>query len=428
MHLRLLYKKFLCVFMSLMIVIFSTQSAYAVTSTGGWTALDTVTAGATNTINAAKTAGGKALKSSITVAASASKVGKYLIKGGGQAALAYAMVELADGALDWVLDPANNSVKWKVSSAGTDDAGNLDPKVWYFNPVRADGDRKYTASGACKIYGAYHSDHTWKSYTYTFNARTDTCSFDVVYKDSRYPPSVDKKVLSRHPDKWLPSDTAANDREKSIPIDVVAAKVIANAEAGHAPSQEAVKATALEGFAAGEHDAALDAAAVPDTGVENPPDTENPPKDGEAVPFDPSSILAALSSISAVLAGIMSALTGFVDWWQAQWATFSTGITEFFQWVRAEPDVESLKPEPVEVSDGTLVDGWQDKANAGYVNMGNTQCPADVLIPISYMGASTNLSLSYVPFCHFASIIRYAVILGAWVAALMIISGGRTRE
>ena len=41
-----------------------------------------------------------------------------------------------------------------------------------------------------------------------------------------------------------------------------------------------------------------------------------------AVPFDPSSILAALSSISAVLAGIMSALTGFVDWWQAQWATF----------------------------------------------------------------------------------------------------------
>ena len=107
---------------------------------------------------------------------------------------------------------------------------------------------------------------------------------------------------------------------------------------------------------------------------------------------------------------------------------FSTGITEFFEWVRAEPDTASLQPEPVEVSEGTLVDGWQDKANAGYVNMGNTQCPADVLIPISYMGASTNLSLSYVPFCHFASIIRYAVILGAWVAALMIISGGRTKE
>ena len=46
MHLRLLYKKFLCVFMSLMIVIFSTQSAYAVTSVGGWTATDSLIAGA----------------------------------------------------------------------------------------------------------------------------------------------------------------------------------------------------------------------------------------------------------------------------------------------------------------------------------------------------------------------------------------------
>lgn len=408
MHLRLLYKKFLCVFMSLMIVIFSTQSAYATTSVGGWTATDSLIAGANTTINAAKTAGGKALKSSITVAASASKVGKYLIKGGGSAALAFAMVELADGAIDWVLDPANNRVivTRPVDAGGVGSDGSLlwgptSDKATFANPA-----------AACRslIPVGYHS------YRILPDGVRAVCVWttpDGIVQD---------KVLihSRKNPAYNP-DAPVDDGKSYIPIDTVAAKVISNAEAGHAPSQEAVKATALEGFAAGEHDAALDAAAT-ETG------TENPPKDGEAVPFDPSSILAALSSISAILAGIMSALTGFVDWWQAQWATFSTGITEFFQWVRAEPDVESLKPEPVEVSEGTLVDGWQDKANAGYVNMGNTQCPADVLIPISYMGASTNLSLSYVPFCHFASIIRYAVILGAWVAALMIISGGRTKE
>lgn len=54
------------------------------------------------------------------------------------------------------------------------------------------------------------------------------------------------------------------DNWKSIPIDTVAAQVISNAEASHAPSQEAVKATALEGFVAGEYDADLDAAAVID--------------------------------------------------------------------------------------------------------------------------------------------------------------------
>lgn len=118
-----------------------------------------------------------------------------------------------------------------------------------------------------------------------------------------------------------------------MPIDTVAAKVIANAVAGHAPSQEAVKDTALEGFAAGDHDAALDAAAEPATGTENPPDTANPdntatPSD-PAVPFDPSSILAAIGALKAVMTGILSSMTGFFDWWKDQWATFSTGITGF---------------------------------------------------------------------------------------------------
>lgn len=409
MHLRLLYKKFLCVFMSLMIVIFSTQSAYATTSVGGWTALDTITAGANNTINAAKTAGGKALKSSITVAASASKVGKHLIKGGGAAALAYAMVELLDAGIDWVLDPANNAVKYTVKGTpvGTEQ---------YWSSTTNNPNARYSSKSAmCAAIITYYAG---KNINLVLGAIQST-GCQLNWADS----GASAGVFGFHTELKAAADS---DTYKYIPIDTVAAQVISNAAAGHAPSQEAVKATALEGFAAGEHDAALDAAAT-EAGTQNPPDTENPPLD-PTKPFDPSSILAALSSISAVLAGIMSALTGFVDWWQAQWATFSTGITGFFEWVRAEPDTASLQPEPVEVSEGTLVDGWQDKANAGYVNMGNTQCPSDVLIPISYMGASTNLSLSYVPFCHFASIIRYAVILGAWVAALMIISGGRTKE
>lgn len=419
MHLRLLYKKFLCVFMSLMIVIFSTQSAYATTSVGGWSALDTVTAGATNTINAAKTAGGKALKSAVTIAPSAAKVGKHLIKGGGSVALAFAMVELADGALDWVLDPANNRV---VVNTPVDDDGSVNPSHQYVYSLNFSYGSLSNPAAVCNYWNTNNLfNQEWGKYK--FDASKGTYGSCVGTKKPE-----GGAILRKNNSTYDPSAPPAPTSEKRyIPIDNVAAKVIANAEAGHAPSQEAVKATALEGFAAGEHDAALDAAAT-EAGTQNPPDTENPPKDGEAVPFDPSSILAALSSISAILAGIMSALTGFVDWWQAQWATFSTGITGFFEWVRAEPDTASLQPEPVEVSEGTLVDGWQDKANAGYVNMGNTQCPSDVLIPISYMGASTNLSLSYVPFCHFASIIRYAVILGAWVAALMIISGGRTKE
>ena len=128
---HLLYRKILYTFLSLMIVISSTQSAYATTSVGGWTATDSLIAGSNTTINAAKTAGGKALKSSITVAASASKVGKHLIKGGGQAALAYAVVELLGEGIDWGLDPANDAVTYTDPDAPT--TGVPVGKYYYVN-------------------------------------------------------------------------------------------------------------------------------------------------------------------------------------------------------------------------------------------------------------------------------------------------------
>lgn len=430
MHLRLLYKKFLCVFMSLMIVFISTQSAYATTSVGGWSAVDVITAGATNTINATKTAGGKALKSAITIAPQAGKVGKYLLRGGAAGALAFAVPQLIGEGVDWVLDPANNRIKYtEAADAGEGDGGSAPVGALVAN---SDGVEYYSPSSLCAAAAvAAPANHENPSVgSIRANVPAEQAALGYQIWDCGSPVWNGYWATPKRP----PADggSAPESEEKYLPIDTVAAKVIANAVAGHAPSQEAVKDTALEGFAAGDHDAALDAAAEPATGTENPPDTANPdntatPSD-PAVPFDPSSILAAIGALKAVMTGILSSMTGFFDWWKDQWATFSTGITGFFEWVRAEPDTASLQPEPVEVSEGTLVDGWQDKANAGYVNMGNTQCPADVLIPISYMGASTNLSLSYVPFCHFASIIRYAVILGAWVAALMIISGGRTRE
>lgn len=268
-------------------LIFYPAYAYATTSVGGWTATDSLIAGANTTINAAKTAGGKALKSSITVAASASKVGKHLIKGGGAAALAFAMVELADGALDWVLDPANNAVKWK------------DPNASEGGAVGSGGATDQCIAAALSTYGTIEGAGFVEFHPSAslMKCKSKFGEFGWI----TYNPPV--------------GGGAGSDEYKSIPIDTVAAKVISNAEAGHAPSQEAVKATALEGFAAGEHDAALEAAAT-EAGTENPPDTENPPVD-PAAPFDPSSIIAAINSLKAMLAGVMSSMTGFFDWVQA---------------------------------------------------------------------------------------------------------------
>lgn len=103
MHIKLLYRKVLYVFLSLAIVIANIQSAYASSS---WALQSTVMQGATATISALK--GG--YSSLINHRPTAAAVGKELVKGGGALALAYAMSKILDAGIDWVLDPANNRV------------------------------------------------------------------------------------------------------------------------------------------------------------------------------------------------------------------------------------------------------------------------------------------------------------------------------
>lgn len=428
MHINILFRKALYVFMSLMIVIFSTQSANA--AAVGWAATnaDATINGATATIKAFKQGAAGAAQAVINHKPSASAVGKALMRAGGGLALALAATQLVDGALDWVLDPANNTLKYKHPADAPALVNGYWSNMW--------GEQFATHTLAIQSNCAKHNSGLVIGVRVSGSAYEHGCE-GILGDDGVYAGSiaVGSYAVTINLDPQAPPISPPYP-ERSIPVmTTVANKVLANAAAGHKDSQDFVKAVAVGQANAGELDKALNAASVPATSTPTAdaptyvdptlPTTGNPDAPTAPVdptkPFDPSSILAAL-------AGIKSVLTGFVDWWQAQWATFSTGITEFFQWVRAEPDTASLQPEPVEVSEGTLVDGWENKVNAGYVNMGGKQCPSDVLIPISYMGASTNLSLSYVPFCHFASIIRYAVILGAWVAALMIISGGRTKE
>lgn len=371
-------------------LIFSSTSALATTSVGGWTALDTITAGATNTINAVKGAGATGMRSAVAVAPSAVKVGKHLIKGGGAAALAFAMVELADGAIDWVLDPANNRVRVTHPATDGSSAGDGTCALKGYTYIGWDIGYHATKQGACRAIAAYKSDPF-----VSMSAGGGGC---VMKSGDTW--GLHEQGVCTPAD---PTFTPASGGDTYIPIDTVAAKVIANAEAGHAPSQEAVKATALEGFAAGEHDAALDAAAVPDTGVENPPDTENPPKDPEAPaePFDPSSIIAAINSLKALLAGILSSITSLSDWF------------------KADPE---QKDNEVDIPDVPLPEPNTDISFGG-------SCPADLSVNFNLYGTSTDFVL--MPFSKFCPLLSTFVkptliVLGSFFAVSIV--GGRRDE
>ncbi len=382
-------KRMLAFILSFALIFATTARANAVTSVGGWSATDSLIAGANTTINAAKTKAGKALKSSITVAASASKVGKYLIKGGGQAALAYAVIEILGEGIDWVLDPANNAIKYKdaTASGGVKDyAGNPAPVGTYWVTNGFCQVASYSPAAACAVF--------------PFNGVIVDKGGYYICLSNRIEYRVNLQECSPPVAGGGGATDADADGYKYIPIDTVAAKVISNAEAGHGPSQEAVKAAALEGFAAGEHDAALDAAAVPDTGVENPPDTENPPKD-PAEPFDPAGIISAINALKALLAGILSSITGLSDWFQS------------------EPPPEP-KPEDTEL-DILIPDVVPVDTD---INFGGS-CPANFEFNGSIFGNPINIVLlDTSKFCGFLStFVKFPVYAASSLFALYILGG-----
>ena len=387
-------KRFLAFFLSFVIVFSSTTAAYAVSSAGGWSAVDVITAGATNTINATKTAGGKALKSAVTVAPSAVKVGKHLIKGGGSAALLIAVPQLLGDAVDWVLDPENNAIKYKDPDAGAGGGGVASPYVYKAKDGTLYPSAAAAAQANCDYYGT-----SGRTPTYTGDAnKTGTL---YIKCDGANSGTVSVSV---NPDY---DPDAPVDEYKYLPIETVAAQVISNAEAGDPSSQEAVKATALEGFAAGEHDAALEAAATEsEAGTENPPDTtdpENPPKPNEPVePFDPAGIISAINALKNLLAGILSAITSLSDFFTAEPEPKPEDNTV---------DIEQLPNTPEEVD----------------ISFGGA-CPADLVLPVQFVGQTFDFRFSYSSICNAASIIKPVVLIMASLSYVFIVSGTRETE
>lgn len=307
-------KRVLAFILSFALIFATTARANAVTSVGGWTATDSLIAGANTTINATKTAGGKVLKSAITIAPQAGKVGKYLLRGGAAGALALAVPQIIGEGVEWVLDPANNSISYIDTGAGSNVNNGFCATGKYCAPtglgVANNHAQAILVSEQCQsvslasTLGPFKNSNGSFGFNYAINCIKDGKTIRFGTYGATAPANYE--------------DNQPVPTTKHIPIDTVAAKVISNAEAGHAPSQEAVKATALEGFAAGEHDAALEAAAT-EAGTENPPDTENPPKDPDAPaePFDPAGIISAINALKALLAGILSSITSLSDFFQS---------------------------------------------------------------------------------------------------------------
>lgn len=410
---------------------------------GGWNLSNPVAQGASTVYDATKNVliNGKDFvkKSTVKITPTASQVAKVLARGGAAYALSVAVEQLL-GAVDWVLDPANNQIVY-TSPDQPLDPNNPDPSVrhlWY--SVSSGTGKLYsspTPAGkeACSRWGL-----TYKSIT-NLVISGGWGYAEAICIDNNGVEHLQNLV--GQPSSAYDPEAPPKDEQKTLPLEVVAAQVISNAESDtdkRAAAQVATTAAAADIVAEAEKD---DAKARPiasqaEANAETKPadaaeaekanEAQGQTKPNEANPEATDISLEfpvfcswapTICEAAQVVISFPQTLTG---WWESanqkadDWAT---SISQAYQDFMRDDELPNDDTK-VDITDLPTPELQENAISWG------AACPADVSIPISMQGVSSTLVFSWSPWCQLLSIIKPAIIASAYIGAAFIVLGLRT--
>ena len=391
-------KKFAIVFLSLLLVVSLPFAAHAniVTATGKYiiNAVKHAPGGAkveaTNTATAAK----HVIKHGVSSADLGKSIGAGIVGFGvgTGAGLAFkAITGLALDAVDWVLDPANNSVRY------TDDAaagGSLPQYVW----TSKSGAFFSTPEEACR------SSIASFGYSYT----------SIVYvNDSHYWCHGSRN--GEPPRSWTGTYSNVNpdyveSTPKYIPIDTVAAKIIELADSGNAAAQKDVEDHVYHKAQNGDLDNELD----------NATDITEPENPDEPNPEEPEQCPSGTVKVDDVCVKIPDSEGDeplFCDS-----SEFTKKVCDWIDWTQTEhdePESDSGNVDIIDKSEGLNI----DQNRIDFTN----QCPAPTPINTSVGGFPVSTELNYQPLCDFFTMLNPFVIGMGGISSALIIAGGARR-
>lgn len=424
MHVKILYRKALYVFLSCWLVLFTATPSFAVYDPNPkhskWfhdSIVNDPTVKSTVEVKAQKTypvstldQNGKPIKqirkakATVKVAANVNRIGKTIFKRNPVGAIATAVTAILGRSVDWLLDPENNAVKYKMQDVTSCKNQEF---LWRSSVTKKD---YCVPESACDYLTFANNGEGIPGYSFS-HLDGKSC----FYNDKNFSTITRVSNPDYDPD-YVDSDFGY------IPIGQVAQQMIDHANDGDAESMQVMADAAADALEAGELDSALDAASdipQPDPEEITQEQYDNPDYPAPDTPTDPDGDTGGETpNPDPEPDPTPTEWPAFCDW--------ATLACDYYNWAMEAWEPPANENTEVDIQQPDIGD-WQSKANASYVQF-NGQCPADVTIPINYMGASTDLSISYQPFCHFASMIKPAVILGAWISAMLIISGGRAKE
>lgn len=422
--------------------IFLMQQANA--AIGGWTMSNPIAQGASTVYNGTKNVlvnGKNVVKKGVaTVTPTATNVAKVLARGAGGLALSVAVEQLL-GAVDWVLDPANNQIKYTATCEATFTCPTS--KFLYRNPWTSDSYSSPSALCAAlqTFYQNTRPDMKIKSWTVEPNldSGSSVCRYTYEYGGQTYSDLVLGTTII-NPNY----DPTAEQEQKTLPLDVVAQKVISNAQSGDTNAQVATTAAAADIVSEAETDntkarpivnqlesSAETATDETATGEATTPDTANPtaPPQVTNLKLEFPVFCGWAPVVCEAAQVVIKFPTTVTEWWETAntksdgWATsISEAWTSLKEWAFTQP--ETPPPEaPLEIPDPAL-----DISVTHYIQ-GNASCPNDREIPFSMGGHTLNLIISYSPLCTVAQQFKPAVVLMAFLAGAFIITNtGRRAE
>ena len=399
------------------------NQANASTAMGGWSLSNPVSKGASVLYNGAKNVliNGKnvAKTSTALITPTAQQVAKVLARGGAAYALSVAVEQLIGAGVDWVLDPANNQIKYTVPNPNN---SNL---FWIVEGL--DYTVASTQYQACMI--AVSRNPTVASDSGTWGSFQSVSNNKCVFKYR----SIDLVSLPN------PAYDSSKDEEKTLPLDVVANQVISNAESGDTDAQVATTAAAADIVNDAQNDSTkarpivnqLEANAETKTEEEatgqSKPNTETGSTD-LSLTFP---VFCGWAPVVCEAAQVVISFPAKVEGWVSDLLGTGQKVEENTKTAAESTQAiekELTKDDGVPLKDKTDINLPDLPITPETVNVNwGGSCPAPTTTNISFHGQSQEITiLRYDFICEWAWVIKASVVALASIGAVFIISGRKT--
>ncbi|MFW1807362.1 virulence factor TspB C-terminal domain-related protein [Acinetobacter ursingii] len=401
------------------------NAANALTTVRDWGITNVTKQGASVVIDGAKSVvinGSTVTKTSTSLLTPTAKaVAKVLGKGIAYGALSVAVEQLL-GAVDWVLDPANNRITYTKSAEPTDPNDPTVQLIWQLGANEGGGyiyaSKEQAGRAMCTKKGGTYSGITWVS---SGGDRANVGCSDQYG-------NVKQWDLMAIPNPAYNPNAVPDDKPKTIPLETVAQQVISNAESGNAAAQDATKAAAedmLENDTATQRQVAnqLDANAKTPTSEAGKAQSKTEEAEAENSASSPKASTETETDFQLPL---------FCEWAPTVCEAAQYVINQPKLWaenIKAAYDdaVDYFKEEPTD-SEPEELEIEQPEFEADEVNLqGSTTCPQDQ-VSFSLMGNSYTLDMPYQPVCNALEFFRPAVLTVGAITSAFIVAGIRTKE